>query len=226
VHGYWTVEGEKMSKSLGNVIAPLPMIEKYGNDAFRYFLLRESVFGLDADFREETLVNRYNGDLANNVGNLVSRTLSMLQRYFQGALPPRARPEPIDRELEQAFATAEREVDEQMAQLGFNRALEALLRATDRANKYIAETAPFTLAKRPEEMPRVGTILRNLAEGLLRTAWLAAPFLPETAARILDLLNAPGVDRRGSSPAWGEGFPEGHRMQAPAVLFPRIEPRK
>jgi methionyl-tRNA synthetase len=226
VHGYWTVEGNKMSKSLGNVIAPRPMIEKYGNDAFRYFLLRESVFGLDADFREETLVNRYNGDLANNVGNLVSRTLSMLQRYFQGTLPPRARPEPIDRELEEAFATAERDVDEQMAALGFNRALEAVLRATDRANKYIAETAPFTLAKQPEQMPRVGTILRNLAEGLLRTAWLAAPFLPDTAARILDMLDAPGGERRAPARPWGEGFPEGHRVKPPVALFPRIEPRK
>ena len=225
VHGYWTVEGEKMSKSLGNVIAPRPMIAKYGNDAFRYFLLRESVYGLDADFREETLVNRYNGDLANNVGNLVSRTLSMLQRYFAGTLPPRARPEPIDRELEDAFAAAARDVDAQMAQLGFNRALEAVLRATDRANKYIAETAPFTLAKKPEEMPRVGTILRNLAEALLRTGWLAAPFLPDTSIRILELLGVPGSTRR-DAPPWGEGFADGHRVAPAAVLFPRIEPGK
>jgi methionyl-tRNA synthetase len=223
VHGYWTVEGNKMSKSLGNVIAPSEMIEKYGNDAFRYFLLRESVFGLDADFREETLVNRYNGDLANNVGNLVSRTLSMLQRYFQGDLPEVSRAEAIDRELEQAFAAAEAEIERQMSNLGFNRALEALLRATDRANKYIAETAPFTLAKKPEEMPRVGTILRNLAEALLRTGRLVAPFLPQTGEHILDLLNA---SAEPAAVAWGRGFPRGHRVKPPAALFPRIETRR
>lgn len=223
VHGYWTVEGDKMSKSLGNVIAPLAMIEKYGNDAFRYFLLRESVFGLDADFREQTLVNRYNGDLANNLGNLVSRTLSMLQRYFQGTLPERSRPLPIDDDLERAFATAQAGIDEHMANLGFNRALEALLRATDRANKYIAETAPFTLAKKPEELPRVGTILRNLAEALLQTGRLVAPFLPATGRRILDLLNVSPDRFTGAGPRWGEGFATGHVVKTPAPLFPRIE---
>jgi len=226
VHGYWTVEGNKMSKSLGNVIAPRAMIEKYGNDAFRYFLLRESVFGLDADFREETLVNRYNGDLANNVGNLVSRTLSMLARYFQSALPASAALEPIDRGLAEAFDGAEREIDEHMANLGFNRALGALLRATDRANKYIVETAPFTLAKKPAEMPRVGAILRHLAESLLRTARLAAPFVPDTAARIVDLLNLPQSALRNPSRPWGEGFPAEHSVKPSAVLFPRIEPRR
>jgi methionyl-tRNA synthetase len=204
-----------MSKSLGNVIEPRAMIAKYGNDAFRYFLLRESVFGLDADFREETLVNRYNGDLANNVGNLVSRTLSMLARYFQGVLPECSSPENIDRDLAAAFETADREIVEHMAALAPNRALEALLRATDRANKYIAETAPFTLAKKPEGMPRVGTILRNLAEALRETARLSAPFLPDTGARIADLLNA------DASAGWR--FPAGHVVKPSAALFPRIE---
>jgi methionyl-tRNA synthetase len=225
VHGYWTVEGDKMSKSLGNVIAPREMIRKYGNDPFRYFLLRESVFGLDADFREDNLVNRYNGDLANNVGNLVSRTLSMLQRYFQGTVPEPTRPEPIDRALEEAFTTAERDIDEQMANLAFNRALEALLRATDRANKYIAETAPFTLAKRPDSMPRVATILANLAEALVRTARLAAPFLPDTATRIADLLGLDAGALGGSTPAWGRALPAGRQVKPSTVLFPRVEPR-
>jgi methionyl-tRNA synthetase len=225
VHGYWTVEGDKMSKSLGNVIAPQEMIRKYGNDPFRYFLLRESVFGLDADFREDTLVNRYNGDLANNVGNLVSRTLSMLQRYFQGKVPEPTHPEPIDRALEEAFTAAERDIDEQMAKLAFNRALEALLRATDRANKYIAETAPFTLAKRPDATARVGTILANLAEALARTARLAAPFLPDTATRIADLLGLDAEALSGSTPAWGRALPAGRLVKPSTVLFPRVEPR-
>ncbi len=125
------------------------MIEKYGNDAFRYFLLRESVFGLDADFREETLVNRYNGDLANNVGNLVSRTLSMLAASTSsGAVPAgdRARPERSRSSPRPSTAPSARSTSRWRPRC-FNRALEAMLRATDRANKYIAETAPFTLAK-------------------------------------------------------------------------------
>ncbi|MBI2962892.1 MAG: methionine--tRNA ligase [Deltaproteobacteria bacterium] len=225
VHGYWTVEGDKMSKSLGNVIAPLAMTARYGTDAFRYFLLRESVFGLDADFREETLVSRCNGDLANNLGNLVSRTLSMVQRYFQGKLPERSRPEPLDDELERAFTTAASEIHEHMRNLGFNRALEALLRGTDRANKYIAETAPFTLAKQPAQMPRVGTILRNLAEALLHTARLVAPFLPDTGGRILDLLDVSPDRLAGPAPRWGEGLATGHVLKAPVALFPRIDAR-
>jgi methionyl-tRNA synthetase len=198
---------------------------KYGGDAFRYFLLREGSFGLDADFREEALVGRYNGDLANNLGNLVSRTLSMLQRYFQGELPPLARPEPIDRELESAFAAAERDIDVHVPNLQLNRALESLLSATDRANKYITETAPFTLAKSPAEMPRVGTILRQLAESLRQTARLAAPFLPETAARIGDLLGVPRAELSRRDVRWGDGFPSGHRVNAPVSLFPRIDPK-
>ncbi|MGH7821864.1 MAG: methionine--tRNA ligase [Candidatus Binatia bacterium] len=223
VHGYWTVEGEKMSKSLGNVVEPRAMIAKYGNDAFRYYLLRESVFGLDADFREDSLVARYNGDLANNLGNLVSRTLSMIQRYFAGEVPPASRPEPLDGELESAFASAEAEIDGHVAGLALGRALESLLRATDRANKYIVETAPFTLAKNPAEKPRVGAILRNLAESIRHAGRLAAPFLPESAAKIAGMLALPAGDLARRDLPWGRGFPDGHRVNAPVSLFPRLE---
>ncbi len=223
VHGYWTVEGQKMSKSLGNVIAPHDMIAKYGRDAFRYFLLRESVFGLDADFREEALVNRYNGDLANNLGNLVSRTLAMLQRYTGGEVVAALAPEPIDVEVERAFVDAEREVDQQLERLAFGRALEAIFRATDRANKYIAETAPFTLAKKPEAMPRVGTILRNLAEAIRRSAVLLVPFLPDTSVKIFELLDLPQADLVRTQSAWGSRFADGHRVKPPVPLFPRLD---
>lgn len=221
VHGYWTVEGDKMSKSLGNVIAPHDMVAKYGNDAFRYFLLRESVFGLDADFREEALVARYNGDLANNLGNLVSRTVSMVGRYFGGELPEAAAREPRDGEVAAAMREAEAEIDRQMATLGYGRALEALFRATDRANKYIAETAPFTLAKDPASRPRVGTILVTLVDAIRRAAILAAPFLPETAPRIFDLLGLPPEHLRRA--ALDAELPPGHRLKASVPLFPRLE---
>jgi methionyl-tRNA synthetase len=221
VHGYWTVEGEKMSKSLGNFLDPRPLVAKYGGDALRYFLLREGVFGLDADFRESALVARYNGDLANNVGNLVSRTLSMLARYSGGEVPAGARPEPIDRTVAEAFAEADVEMEKQMSELAFGRALEALFRATDRANKYIVQTAPFTLAKKPEEKPRVDTILRELAIALRETARLAAPFLPDTARRIADLLAMP-LDRIAERRRWGDDLPPGHRVKPSAALFPRI----
>ena len=223
VHGYWTVNGDKMSKSLGNVVRPLEMKERYGMDAFRYVLLRESVFGLDADFREEALVTRINADLANNLGNLVSRTLSMQQRYFKGVVQPRSAPRPEDEALRASFEAAAVEVEEQVGALMLSRALEAIWRASDHANKYIVETAPFTLAKDPAQQARVGTILHNLLEALRVTAQLTAPFLPETAERIRELLGLPSGALAVPGPVWGEAFPSGHVVQAPVVLFPRID---
>src|SRR5262244_1285202 len=183
VHGFWTVEGQKMSKSLGNVISPLVMKEKIGLDAFRYFLLRESVFCQDADFREESLTTRYNSDLANNLGNLVNRTLAMQDRYFKGVVQPLSNPVPeIDQRLATAFAQAATEVEHHVANLALSRALEAIFRATDQANKYITETAPFTHAKDPAARPRVGAVLHNLLETLRVAAQLLSPFLPDACA--------------------------------------------
>jgi methionyl-tRNA synthetase len=223
VHGYWTVNGDKMSKSLGNVVRPLEMKDRYGMDAFRYVLLRESVFGLDADFREDALVTRINADLANNLGNLVSRTLKMQQSYFKGVVQPRSAPRPEDDALAAAFAGAAREADEQMGALMLSRALEAIWRAADHANKYIVETAPFTLAKDPAQLPRVGTILHNLLEALRLMAQLAAPFLPDTAERLRVLLALPADGLALPGPAWGTAFAAGHVVQPPVVLFPRID---
>jgi methionyl-tRNA synthetase len=223
VHGYWTVDGAKMSKSLGNVVRPLEMQNKYGRDAFRYVLLRESVFGLDADFREDALVTRINADLANNIGNLVSRTLSMQHKYFAGVVQPVGERLPEDHALALAFMDAGLEVETQVRDLMLSRALEAILRAADHANKYIVETAPFTLAKDPATKPRVGAILHNLLEALRMTAELAAPFIPETAARIIALLNLPPDALALPGPAWGTSFPADHVVQKPVPLFPRIE---
>lgn len=223
VHGFWTVEGQKMSKSLGNVISPLVMKEKIGMDAFRYFLLRESVFGQDADFREESLHARYNADLANNLGNLVSRTLAMQERYFKGVVQPlQDPPAAIDRHLAAAFAQAAAEVETHVVHLALSRALEAVFRATDSANKYITKTAPFTLAKDPASLPRVGAVLHNLLEALRVAAQLLAPFLPDTSARIFTALALPREHWSAYDVPWGKMFLPGHRVHTAPVLFPRL----
>jgi methionyl-tRNA synthetase len=222
VHGHWQMHAGKMSKSLGNVVRPLDVKARYGMDAFRYYLLREMAFGQDAEFSEDALVTRLNADLANGLGNLASRVLAMQQRYFGGTVQARA-PESIDAALAAAFATARAEIDVHTAELAFHRALEALWRALDHANKYVVETAPFTLAKDKSRLPRVGAILHELSEALRVSAQLAEPFLPETARRLVGLLGLPAERLGDLELAWGAAFAGGHRTQPPEPLFPRIE---
>lgn len=224
VHGYWTRGESKMSKSLGNVIRPLEMKERFGMDAFRYFLLREMAFGQDATFSEDAFVTRVNADLANNLGNLVSRTLAMQQRYFQGVTQPLGEWTAEDRDLAAAFATAIAEMPGHMEQLAFHRTLESLWRAIDAANKYIVTTAPFTLAKTPATLPRAGAVLHHLLEALFATAVHLRPFLPETSTRILALLDRPADARLPEGTDWwGTTVPDGHVTRRPEILFPRIE---
>jgi methionyl-tRNA synthetase len=220
VHGHWQMQAGKMSKSLGNVVRPLDVKARYGMDAFRYYLLREMAFGQDAEFSEHALVARLNGDLANGLGNLASRVLRMQQSYFGGVVQPAAAEESV---LRPAFTTARREVDAHVAELAFHRALEALWRALDRANKYVTETAPFTLAKDPAQRPRVGAILHELCEALRVTAQLVEPFLPETARRLAVLLGLDDARLRDLDLAWGAAFEPDHRTRAPEPLFPRVE---
>lgn len=223
VHGYWIMDSGKMSKSLGNVVRPLAMKERFGMDAFRYFLLRDMAFGQDAAFSEEALIARINADLANNLGNLVSRALAMQQRYFQGAVRPLAAAvNPVDRELRDAYATAEQQLRRHMESLQCHRALEALWAAIDHTNRYIVQTAPFTLAKDPAQQGRVGEILHHLLECLRALARLLSPFLPETSEQLRDLLNL-SVATAKPDALWGECFAEGHVVKPPKVLFPRIE---
>jgi methionyl-tRNA synthetase len=223
VHGYWTRGESKMSKSLGNVIRPLDMKARYGMDAFRYFLLREMAFGQDAAFSEDAFVTRVNADLANNLGNLVSRTLSMQQRYFEGAVQPLGPLTADDEQLIASFADAYRDVPRFTTELAFHRALEALWRAIDQANKYIVVTAPFTLAKDPAQRPRVGTILHHLIEALHATALLLMWSLPETSARIFALLGFEPPTLLPDELGWGTHCVAGQRTQASVALFPRIE---
>jgi methionyl-tRNA synthetase len=189
----------------------------------RYFLLREMAFGQDAVFSEDAFVTRVNADLANNLGNLVSRTLSMQQRYFEGAVQPLGASTADDEALQAAFTKAYREVPRLTDEMAFHRALEALWRAIDQANKYVVVTAPFTLAKDPAQRPRVGTILHHLLEALRASALLLAWSLPETSARMFELLAVEPVATLPADLAWGHNFAPGHRTWAPVILFPRIE---
>jgi methionyl-tRNA synthetase len=223
VHGFWTVEGQKMSKSLGNTISPLEMKKKIGMDAFRYFLLREGVFGQDADFRQDSLTARYNADLANNLGNLVSRVLAMQQKYFDGVVQPLGPTwAPEDEELRNKFVSAEKELARHMAELQFHRALESVWGAIDHANRYVVQTSPFTLFKDADKRPRVGEVLQHLLEALRAASRLLAPFLPDTVKELRSLLALNEADAAYRAP-WGRCFAPGHKVDGPKVLFPRIE---
>jgi methionyl-tRNA synthetase len=221
VHGYWVMDSGKMSKSLGNVVRPLDMKARFGMDAFRYFLLREMAFGQDAKFSEEALITRINADLANNLGNLVSRVLAMQQKYFAGVVQPLASEwAREDLELSAKFAQAETELNGFMAELQFHRALESVWSALDHANRYIVQTAPFTLIKDPAKQARVGEVLHHLLEAVRTLARLLAPFMPDTARELSTLL---ALSDNALKTPWGQGFAAGHTVQAPKVLFPRIE---
>jgi methionyl-tRNA synthetase len=223
VHGFWSSGGQKMSKSLGNVVRPLELRDRYGMDTLRYFVLREMAFGQDADFTEAALVTRRNADLANGIGNLASRTLAMSQRYFGGVVQPREPTLDADRSLAAAFGRARTELDAQVADLAFHRGLEAVWRGIDAANKYIVETSPFTLAKDDAQKPRVGAILHNCLEALRVSAQLLAPFLPETAERLRMALGLDEVRFADLDLAWGSAFAAGHTAGQPLSLFPRVE---
>jgi methionyl-tRNA synthetase len=221
VHGYWVMDSGKMSKSLGNVIRPLEMKARFGMDAFRYFLLREMAFGQDAKFSEDALVTRINADLANNLGNLVSRVLAMQERYFAGVVQPIGAGWAVeDTDLRDRFIRAEAELQGYMADLQFHRGLEAIWSALDHANRYIVQTAPFTAIKDPAKKPRVGEILHHLLEVVRTLARLLTPFMPETALELRELL---AIDDATLRKPWGEGLASGHKVQPPKVLFPRIE---
>jgi len=224
VHGYWNMGESKMSKSLGNVIRPLDMKDRFGMDGFRYFLLREMVFGMDSAFTEDAFVTRFNADLSNGLGNLVSRVLSMQHRYFEGIVQPaEGKLEPLDEALRDTFLAAEPKVVAATERLALHVALEEIWSCLTACDKYVVETSPFKLWKEPAQRHRVGVILHVLCDALRHTARLIEPFLPETAERISSLLAC----RPGAlcEPAleWSRAFTPGHRLCEPAPLFPRIQ---
>jgi methionyl-tRNA synthetase len=191
----------------------------------RFFLMREITYGLDSDFTEQRLIDRYNADLANDLGNLTSRVLAMAARYFNGEVTenPAAGADAVDAPIRELFAELETRAGAMTEELSFNRALEATWQALDAANKYIVATSPFTLAKDPAKLPRVAQILANLLEGLRVVADVLEPFMPITSKRMFEML---AVDEKTARAPFGEGIKKGHRVNPPVPLFPRIEKTK
>jgi methionyl-tRNA synthetase len=222
-HGWWTVEGQKMSKSLRNVVEPNMLIDKYGVDPIRYFLLREVPFGLDGDFSHSALVNRINSDLANDLGNLVSRSTAMLSKYFGGTLPAPNMLNDTDQALINLFAANIAKIDNQIEEMAFNKALISIWELISAGNKYIDETAPWTLAKDPAQQERLATVIYNLLESIRIIALLVAPFMPETGSKILNLLGCDGNNLQlEGQDQWG-GLQAGSEIAKAKPLFPRIE---
>jgi methionyl-tRNA synthetase len=228
VHGYWNVEASKMSKSLGNVIRPLQLVEKYGLDAFRYFLLREMVFGLDASFSEVALVQRLNADLANDLGNLLQRSLTMAKKYCQGLVPSSNGGEELERELREKAMEVVAVYPREMAELGAHKAMVAVWDLIGLANRYIDRTEPFRLAKDPDRRERLDTVMYHVLEVNRILSLLLWPLMPKTAEEMSRQLGTDPPGKSGDLPdrgKWGL-LRTGSPLGSPKPLFPRVDVEK
>jgi len=218
-HGWWTVEGEKMSKSLGNVIDPRELVATFGRDALRYFLLREVPFGNDGDFSRKALITRLNGELANDLGNLAQRTLSLVARQCAGVRPARGASIAPDQALRDAAAALPARVRGALEKLAFHEALEEVWRVVRAANAYIDHQAPWALAR--TDRARMASVLRVLLDAIRGVATVLQPFMPESMARMLDQLGVP-ADARGLA-ALDQDLPAGAALPPPEGIFPRFD---
>ena len=219
VHGWWQKDGAKISKSTGNIIDPIAVINEWGLDAFRFYVLRELDIGPDGNWTDAGFRSRYQAELGNGLGNLVNRSLSMLKRYRNGIVPARSN---------ELAADADKAADETRAlfkQSQLQAALQSIWSLVNRANKYVDETAPFKLAKDPAQAQRLDEVLYNLAESCRVLAVLLNPFLPGTAAKIYAQLGLTGTPDKLAEAAWG-GLVAGHTIGEPAPLFPRKDEPK
>ena len=225
-HGWWTVDGEKMSKSRGNVVDPNKMVDQFGADAFRYFLLREVPFGQDGDFSQDAMITRINSDLANGLGNLLSRTLTLIERTQAGLVPVPGKIRAAERDLQQAtVALLNAVLPRHIEQIEFSRALEAIWQVVQIANQYVDQTAPWTLAKNESDADQLRTVLYHMAETLRCLSLATYSFMPASAQTISHQL---GLSTDFNSPTlahhveWGNLAP-GTAIDKGTSLFPRIE---
>ena len=220
VHGFWSVEGRKMSKSLGNVVGAWTLAEKYGREVIRYFVLREMPFGLDADFSEEAVVGRLNADLANDLGNLVSRATTVIVNFGGGAVPAPGPTGPEEAALAEAWGRALSDVAKAMDEFAFHRALAAIWEFIGGVNRYVDVQAPWVLARDPARAERLRTVLWTLAESLRGLGIVLDPFLPEAAGKIRAAIGAPAP--RLDDADWGR-LAAGAKVTKASGLFPRVE---
>lgn len=222
-HGWVVLDSGKMSKSKGNVVDPNVLIDEFGADAIRYFLLREMAYGQDAKYSRQGLVERINADLANDLGNALHRSLSMLERFCGGVVPAPGANQEVDLELENLAKEVVQAVNDSLAGLEANTALTHLWRLVSRINKYIDETEPWSLAKQPEKLERLQTVMYHVLESLRIVALLLGAFLPTTAQKMWAQLGLDGyANQKQANLAWG-GIASGTKTAKGNPLFPRID---
>ena len=225
-HGWLVMDGGKMSKSKGNVVDPYVLAEKFGVDALRFFLLRTFPFGSDGNFSNELLIQTINMDLANDLGNLVSRTTAMVEKYFGGTLPTERENSDADCDLKTMASTLRDRYETEMEHFQFQNALEQVFKTIQRANKYIDENAPWTLAKDPANRARLATVMYNLLETVRICAVLLTPFIPDSAEKIFDQIGAcPCCRTWEKANVWGSLRPD-VTVRKGEALFPRVDAEK